>query len=108
MEFHPHKCQVLHITSKQTPIKFLYNIHSQTLEDTKTAKYLGVTIQNDLNWNKNIDATTKKSQQHQSISIEKHKAVPRKDQGALLQNPGMADPGICQCHWGPVHRRQHT
>ena len=32
MEFHPQKCQVLHITSQRKPIKFLYNIHSQTLE----------------------------------------------------------------------------
>ena len=54
MEFHPQKCQVLHITSKQKPVKFLYNIHSQTLEEVKTAKYLIVTIQNDLNWKKNI------------------------------------------------------
>ena len=61
MEVHPQKCQALHITSKRKPIKFLYNIHSQTLEEAKTAKYLGVTIQNDLNWNKHIDATTKKA-----------------------------------------------
>ena len=60
MEFHPQKCQVLHITSKRKPVKFSYNIHSQTLEEAKTAKYLGVTIQNDLKWNKHIDATTKK------------------------------------------------
>ena len=32
MEFHPQKCQVLHITSKQKPVLASYTIHGHTLE----------------------------------------------------------------------------
>ena len=45
------------------PVVFLLYIHviyTDRLEEAKTANYLGVTIQNGLNWNKHIDATTKK------------------------------------------------
>ena len=78
MEFHPQKCQVLHITSKRKPVKFLYNIHSQTLEEAITAKYLGVTIQNDLNWNKHIDATTKTANNTRAFLQRNIKQCPGK------------------------------
>ena len=78
MEFHPQKCQVLHITSKRKPVKFLYNIHSQTLEEAITAKYLGVTIQNDLNWNKHIDATTKTTNNTRAFLQRNIKQCPGK------------------------------
>ena len=78
MEFHPQKCQVFHITSKRKPVKFLYNIHSQTLEEAKTANYLGVTIQNDLIWNKHIDATTKKANNTRPFQQRNIKQCPGK------------------------------
>ena len=78
MEFHPQKCQVFHITSKRKPVKFFYNIHSQTLEGAITAKYLGVTIQNDLNWNKHIDATTKTANNTRAFLQRNIKQCPGK------------------------------
>ena len=51
MEFHPGKCQLLRITNKTTTsIKSTYNIHGVNLEETDTAKYLGVTIDSRLKW----------------------------------------------------------
>ena len=63
MEFHPRKCQAFHIVicSKRKPVRFQYKIHGQTLEEANTAKYLRVTLQNDLHWKKHIDATAKKA-----------------------------------------------
>ena len=44
MEFHPQKCQILHITNKRTPIRVPYNIHGHQLEEVESTKYLGVNI----------------------------------------------------------------
>ena len=61
MEFHPQKCQILHITNKRKPIRQPYNIHGHILEEEDTAKYLGLNFQKSLSWNHHIDLITKKA-----------------------------------------------
>ena len=61
MEFHPDKCEVIPITRNRTPIINKYVLHNHTLNTTKNAKYLGVTITSDLNWNTHIDNITAKA-----------------------------------------------
>ena len=61
MSFHPDKCSVLQVTIKLNPIKFDYALHQHVLQKETATKYLGVTIQTDLKWNKHIDITS----QHQ-------------------------------------------
>ena len=48
MEFNPGKCQVMHITKSKVPFQSQYTLHGQTLESVDSAKYLGVTISQDL------------------------------------------------------------
>jgi hypothetical protein len=43
---------VIHIANKRQPIKSL--LHGHTLEEVKSAKYLGVIIHNMLKWNEHI------------------------------------------------------
>ena len=59
MQFNPSKCQVLHITRKVKPLNTKYI----KLESASAAKYLGVTIADDLEWSPHIDNTTKKANQ---------------------------------------------
>ena len=61
MEFNPSKCQVMHITMSRVPFQSQYNLHSQILESLDSAKYLDVTISQDLNWNKHINNITGKA-----------------------------------------------
>ena len=61
MEFHPDKCQILRITNKRQPLKFTYNIHNIDLQEFKSAKYLGVTIDSNLNWTVQTENVYKKS-----------------------------------------------
>ena len=44
MEFHPEKCQVLHISNKRNPLKYNYNIHGHILEEAETSKSLGINL----------------------------------------------------------------
>ena len=55
MEFHPKKCQVIRITNKIHKKVHTYNIHGIQLEETDSAKYLGITIDNKMNWNTHIN-----------------------------------------------------
>ena len=91
MEFHPKKCQVLHVTSKRNPVRkdctgafnnrngpqkpewasklicFMqihpdYTIHGETLEKTEeSAKYLGVNLHKSFSWKNHIDQVAKKA-----------------------------------------------
>ena len=59
MQFHPDKCQVLRITNKRNPIIFNYTLHDHILATVTQAKYLGVTITNDLNWKQHVENISK-------------------------------------------------
>ena len=57
MQFHPDKCLVMNISKKRHPSKFTYSLHSTDLKTTDTAKYLGITISQDMKWTKHITQT---------------------------------------------------
>ena len=59
MNFNPSKCQVLHVIRLKTPIETKYFLHDTMLDSVSSAKYLGVTISNDLPWSTHIVNITK-------------------------------------------------
>ena len=61
MEFHPGKCQILRISNKRQPIINNYNIHNTILQVFNSAKYLGISIDSNLNWNEQTNNIYKKS-----------------------------------------------
>ena len=63
MEFHPKKCKVLTITNKKKPLKTFYLIHNEKLESVENAKYLGVTLNKNMNWKAHVMQTVKKANQ---------------------------------------------
>jgi len=58
MEFNPSKCVVFVISKKKHKFIFNYRLHGQILEVVDSAKYLGVSISDDLSWNKHITNIT--------------------------------------------------
>ena len=63
MSFHPEKCEVVHITTKKTPILHSDSLHGHTLFSVPQIKYLGVHISQDLKWNSHINSTSSKANQ---------------------------------------------
>jgi hypothetical protein len=60
MAFHPDKCSVLSVTKKKQPIQHNYILHYHILESVSSAKYLGITVQSNLKWDKYINNITSK------------------------------------------------
>ena len=78
MEFHPKKCQVIHVTNRRKFIKQTYTIHNHTLEEVDSAKYLGVNIHKTLSWNNHINSITNKANSIRAFLQRNIHQCPRK------------------------------
>ena len=59
--FHPDKCNIIHLTRRQQTNTYAYKLHDHILEEVKQARYLGVTISNDLKWGPHINQIATKA-----------------------------------------------
>jgi hypothetical protein len=64
MAFHPDKCSVLSVTKKKQRIQRNYILHNHIPESVSSAKYLGITVQSNLKWDKHINDMTSKTTKH--------------------------------------------
>ncbi len=107
MEFHPGKYQVLRVTRNRTcKIESNYVLHGHTLEVVDTAKYLGVTITSDLNWNQHIANIKNKATSTLSY-------LQRNTRSMLPSWKRRPTRPLCVLIWstvvlfGPLHESQH-
>ena len=63
MSFRTEKFEVIHITTKKTPILHSYSLHGHTLSSVPQIKYLRVHISQDLKWNSHINSISSKANQ---------------------------------------------
>ena len=78
MRFNAAKCNIMRMSRKQTPISTQYELSGQVLEEVKDAKYLGVTVSDDLEWTKHINAITTKANSKLSFLRCNLKGCPEK------------------------------
>ena len=78
MQFHPQKCQTMHITNKRNIIQSTYSIHNHKLQTTNTAKYLGIHIHSTLNWNTHINKTAQRANRTSAFLHRNIRTCPHK------------------------------
>ena len=61
MKFNPSKCVHVAITNKKYYNKYCYQIYSQHIKQSPSAKYLGVTIDQHLTWKDHINEICNKA-----------------------------------------------
>ena len=77
MTFNPQKCQTISVTNKRKPVNKTYSIHDQSLQKVSSAKYLGVHIQQNMNWNHHISMVTKKANSTRAFLQRNMSSCPR-------------------------------
>ena len=60
MEFHPDKCANMRASRKREQSTPSYTLHGQTLSSVKLTRYLGITLQSNLEWDEHVSCITKK------------------------------------------------
>ena len=86
MEFHPQKCQVLHLSNKRNEIISKYFIHQQELQAVDNIKYLGVTINNKLSWNNHINNICAKANMTLNFLFRNFKGASRRAKEQLYKS----------------------
>ena len=79
MRFNAAKCIIMRVSRTRDPKLFNYSLTGQVLEEVMDAKYLGVTLSNDLEWSKHIATMTNKSNSKLSFFASQPEGLPRED-----------------------------
>ena len=61
MTFNPTNCEFLQLTKKNHPLESHYHIDIKQIKQVTTAKYLGVTIDKNLNWSEHTSRVVNKA-----------------------------------------------
>ena len=78
MRFNAAKCNIMRVSLTRDPKLFNYSLTGQVLEEVMDAKYLGVTLSNDLEWSKHIAIMTNKANSKLSFLRRNLKGCPEK------------------------------
>ena len=106
MCFHPDKCNILSISQKQKPIQYTYKLHGHSLEKTDSTKYLGVTLQSNLKWDKHINNITSKANQTLNFLRRNLKVNSQKIKDHAYKALVRPKLEYSSCIWDPSHTNQ--
>jgi hypothetical protein len=101
MEFNPSTCQVIHITKIKTVIKHKYMLHGQVPESVANAKYLGLDLFADLEFNIHISRIT--SNANTSLGFIKRNVITKNEKVKELPYKSLVRPQVeyASTIWSP-------
>ena len=78
MKFHPKKCNIMRLSRKRKPLTRLYTLCNHTLEQVSNVKYLGININENLDWAPQVQAVCQKANTTLSFLRRNLKSCPPK------------------------------
>ena len=76
MRFNPSKCQIMHISRTKKKTKF-YELCNEILTTVDNAKYLGITLSDDLSWHRHVCEAAKKANSTLHLISRNLRSCPR-------------------------------
>ena len=78
MKFNTKKCNIMRVSRSRKPLQHFYSLGSEILQEVSDAKYLGIQIDNKLDWNKHISTVAARGQSKLAFLNRNLKGCPKK------------------------------
>ena len=104
MKFNVAKCHSMrvnrHLPSNQ--IHFNYSLHQQTLELVESAKYLGITITDNLEWGQHVSEISSKATKTLGFLRRNLALAPQHTKGSCIPNIGSPSARVCSSYLASI------
>ena len=105
MRFNPEKCQVLNLSRTEPMTKF-YQLCGHILATVDSAKYLGITIKNNLKWEEQICSMTKKANSTLHLVARNLHNCPKSSRALAYTTLVRPKLEYCSTVWDPYYQRR--
>ena len=78
MKFNAKKCNIMRVSHSLKPLLHFYSLGNEILQEVSDAKYLGIQIDNKLDWNKHISTVSARGQSKLAFLNWNLKGCPKK------------------------------
>ena len=78
MKFNTKKCNIMRVSRSRKPLQHFYSLGSEILQEVSDAKYLGIQIDNKLDWNKHNSTVAARGQSKLAFLNRNLKGCPKK------------------------------
>ena len=78
MKFKAKKCNIMRVSRSRKPLQHFYSLGNEILQEVSDAKYLGIQIDNKLDWNKHISTVAARGQSKLAFLNRNLKGCPKK------------------------------
>ena len=72
------KCNIMRVSRSRKPLQHFYSLGNEILHEVSDAKYLGIQINNKLDWNKHISTIAARGQSKLAFIYRNPKGCPKK------------------------------
>ena len=78
MKFNAKKCNIMRVSRSRKPLQHFNSLGNEILQEVSDAKYLGIQIDNKLDWNKHISTVAARGQSKLAFLNRNLKGCPKK------------------------------